>query len=539
MGSRVRIRITPDDDTTTTPRLPRPRIRIEPEPTPRPKPIASTKLSLTILDAVQDEHLFKPFFKNPQSWATWFAILAAIFALPMNAEQQRLYETVSGRTEIPTDVAKEVWLVLGRRGGKSRILALIAVWLACFHDHSSSLSPGELGVVQVLAADRRQAKVILRYIKAFLTKVPMLSRLIESETQESISLSNNIVVEVTTASFRSVRGRTVVAALADEIGFWQDENSASPDVEILSAIRPSMSTIPSSMLLCASSPYARRGALYNAHASHYGKNSDPVLVFQAATKTVNPLIDQSIIDDAYAADPVSASAEYGAEFRSDLEAFVSLDTIMACVSPGVIERPPEGETKYAAFLDPAGGSGKDSFTLAIAHKDTASDLIVLDCLKEVRPPFSPAVIVEQYSELLKRYGITLAIGDKYAGEWVREPFRLAGITYEPSARPKSDLYRDALPLINGKRVDLLENNRCVQQFVGLERRTARSGRDSIDHAPGAHDDLCNVVAGVIANIDVRRYAYDVTMAWADSLADDSSNRTVEMMNLYSTRRLLR
>jgi hypothetical protein len=533
MGSRVRIKITPDDDTTTTPRLPRPRVRIEPQPVPRASRIISPKYKLTILDACNDPQLFQSFFKDRNTWATWFAILAAIFALPMDAEQHRLYEMVSGRTRPPTDVAKEVWLVLGRRGGKSRILALIAVWLACFHDHSAHLSPGELGVVQVIAADRRQAKVILRYIKAFLTKVPMLSRLIESDTQESITLSNGIILEVTTGSFRSVRGRTVVAALCDEIAFWLSDESANPDTAVLDAIRPSMATIPNSMLLCASSPYARRGALYNAHASHFAKNGDPVLVFQAATKVVNPLIDQSIIDDAYNADPTSASAEYGALFRSDLEAFVSLDTIMSCVSPGVIERPPEGETKYVAFMDPAGGSGKDSFTLAIAHKDKASDLVVVSCLREVKPPFSPGVVVEQYSELLKRYGITLAIGDKYAGEWVREPFKLAGITYEPSARPKSDLYRDSLPLINGKRVDLLDNNRCVQQFVGLERRTARSGRDSIDHAPGAHDDLCNVVAGVIAHIDTRKYAYDVTMAWADSLADDSNHRTVEMISRFS------
>jgi hypothetical protein len=533
MGSRVRIRITPDDDTTTTPRLPRPRIRIEPQPVLRARRAVSTKPSLTILDAVQDEHLFKPFFKNPQSWATWFAILAAIFALPMDAEQVRLYSLASGRTGIPTSVAKEVWLVIGRRGGKSRILALIAVWLACFHDHSEHLSPGELGVVQIIAADRRQAKVILRYIKAFLTKVPMLSPLVESEREESVTLTNGIIIEVTTGSFRSVRGRTVVAALCDEIAFWLSDESANPDTEVLAAIRPSMATIPNSMLLCASSPYARRGALYAAHAAHYGKNGDSVLVFQAASKLVNPLIDQSIIDDAYNADPVSASAEYGAEFRSDLEAFVSLDTIMACVSLGMLERPPESETKYVAFMDPAGGSGKDSFTLAIAHKDKASDLVVLDAIRETKPPFSPEVVVETYSKLLQSYGIKSAISDRYGGEWLKSPFEKAGVTVEPSERAKSDLYRDALPQINGKKVDLLDHPRMIQQFVGLERRTARSGRDSIDHAPGAHDDLCNVVAGVIANIDVKKYAYDVTMAWADSLADDSSNRTVEMLSRFA------
>ena len=111
-----------------------------------------------------------------------------------------------------------------------------------------------------------------------------------------------------------------------------------------------------------------------------------------------------------------------------------------------------------------------------------------------------------------------------------------GVTVDASARAKSSLYQDALPIINSKKVDLLDHPRMIQQFVGLERRTARSGRDSIDHAPGAHDDLCNVVAGVIANIDVKKYAYDVTMNWVDALADDSDNRTVQMINRYSASR---
>ena len=38
----------------------------------------------------------------------------------------------------------------------------------------------------------------------------------------------------------------------------------------------------------------------------------------------------------------------------------------------------------------------------------------------------------------------------------------------------------------------------LAQLCGLERRTARGGRDSIDHAPGGHDDLANAVAGAAA-----------------------------------------
>jgi hypothetical protein len=49
--------------------------------------------------------------------------------------------------------------------------------------------------------------------------------------------------------------------------------------------------------------------------------------------------------------------------------------------------------------------------------------------------------------------------------------------------------------LNSGRVELLDLPRLADQLTGLERRTARSGKDSIDHAPGTHDDIANAVAG--------------------------------------------
>jgi len=93
-------------------------------------------------------------------------------------------------------------------------------------------------------------------------------------------------------------------------------------------------------------------------------------------------------------------------------------------------------------------------------------------------------------------------GDRYAGEWPRERFREHGITYEVSERTKSDIYRDVLPVFNSGNVELLDLPRIAVQLCGLERRTARGGRDTIDHSPGSHDDVANAVAGalLLANV---------------------------------------
>jgi hypothetical protein len=91
----------------------------------------------------------------------------------------------------------------------------------------------------------------------------------------------------------------------------------------------------------------------------------------------------------------------------------------------------------------------------------------------------------------------MVTGDRYAGEWPRERFQAHGITYQPAEMNRSELYLAFLPLLNSGRVDLLDNARMVAQFVGLERRSSRSGRDSVDHAPSAHDDVANAVAGAL------------------------------------------
>ena len=164
------------------------------------------------------------------------------------------------------------------------MLALCAVYLAAFHSYRQYLAPGERGVVLVIASDRKQARVIFRYVKALLLGVPMLRKLVEREVAEAFDLNNSTSIEIMAASYRSLRGYTVIAALLDELAFWPTDESANPDTEIIAAIKPAMATIPNAMLLCASSPYAKRGILWDAYRKHYGQDGS-VLVWKAPTRT--------------------------------------------------------------------------------------------------------------------------------------------------------------------------------------------------------------------------------------------------------------
>ena len=454
----------------------------------------SLPTGLSIIDAIEDRELLGASFRDLSSWQAWLALLRAVFGLPMSEADTEAYRKHTARSRPPTKPVREVWLPIGRRGGKSFISAVLAVYFGCFRDYRPYLAFGERATIMVLAADRRQARVVFNYIIGILDSSPMLRSMVKKERVDSIEFINRVVVEVHTSNYRSVRGYTVPAVLCDEIAFWPTEDSASPDTEILTALRPAMATIPDSLLVCASTPWARRGELYNAHRRYFGQDDDDVLVWQAASLDVNPTLSKSLVDSALERDPQAARAEWFAEFRTDIESFISREAVEACVVPGRIELRRSSTHHYFAFVDPSGGSS-DSFTLAIGHR--AKNVVVIDALREEKPPFSPDGVVRQFAKDLKRYRILNVVGDAYSGGFVRELFRKNGISYTVASKNKSELYRDLLAKINSGEVELLDNDKLQTQLLSLERRVSRLGRESIDHPPNSHDDLSNSVAGCV------------------------------------------
>lgn len=451
-----------------------------------------TTPSIPIDEALTDPALFQPWFPS-ETWDGWRAVLKAAYALPMTGDEVDFFRTVADRDPPKTRV-RELWCIVGRRGGKDSIASVIGAHSGALFDQQHRLRPGERALVMCLAVDRDQAKVVLNYTRSFFTDVDLLKGMVQRATANGFELDNSVDIAVATNSFRSVRGRPVLCAIFDEVAFWRDERSASPDEETYKAIGPALASIPGSMIIGISSPYRKSGLLYRKYREHYGQDGD-VLVIKAPTRTLNPTIGQAVIDQALAEDPATARAEWMAEFRDDIAGFVDVNVIEACVDYGVTARPPRDGVRYRAGCDPSGGS-RDSFTAAIAHNE--GNIAVLDCLVEIKAPFNPTAATEQIAETLKAYGIRKATGDKYAAQWVVDAFRKVGIEYAHSELDRSAIYLEALPLFTSGRVRLLDNKRLANQFASLERRTSPGGKDRVDHGPGGHDDVCNSAALALA-----------------------------------------
>jgi len=457
------------------------------------------KILTSMRNALQDPHIFGSILPGA-SWDVWRVILIAAMGEELMPEERVIFKAVTGREREPVERVDELWMICGRRSGKTRAIAILAAYIAALIDFTDVLAPGERASLPIMSASMWQAQKAMSYLIGIFTEVPALARLVTGQTADTISLSTRVDLECRPASFRTIRGGTFVALIGDEVAFWRSEEySANADREILNAARPSLATT-GGMMGCITSPHARSGEAFETHANYYGDKGDNdagILVGQGPSKFFNPTLPDKVITRAYARDPAKAAAEWGGEFRSDVAAFVSPEVIDSAVVRGHYEALPLNEIDYQAFVDAAGGSGSDSFTVCIAHRGE-NDVGVVDCIREYRPPFSPASVVKEISTLLETYRIDRVVGDRYAGSWPAERFSECGIGYEPSERTKSQIYVDALPLFNSGKVELLDHRKCVVQLCSLERRVGRgTGRDIVDHPVGGHDDVCNAVCGAL------------------------------------------
>jgi hypothetical protein len=381
----------------------------------------------TIDRALGDTRLLGAELGGIASWQTWQVALKGAFALPLDPKERKIFKAIAGNRGLPKRRVRELWCVIGRGGGKSRMAAALGDYFALFPKHR--LARGEQGMVLILAASKEQAGVVFGYAEGFLQSSAALRKEIISTTRSEIRLRNNIAIAVHSNSFRTIRGRTLCAAIFDETAFWRDETTAMPNIETYTAVLPSLART-GGMLIGISTPYRKLGLLYQKHRDHFGVDGDDVLVVQGPALAFNSTLDVAAIAAARAADPAAAGAEWDAEFRTDIGAFLDDELIDRAIDIGrPLELPPRDGVVYFAFVDASGG-GPDAYTIAIGHRE--GDAIIIDVVRGTTGKFDPQEVTKQYAQLCRDYHISRVTGDNYAGQWVADAWRKAGLEYLPS-----------------------------------------------------------------------------------------------------------
>ena len=250
-------------------------------------------LLVTPAQAISDPNLLGNGFRGP-SWNRWRACLKAIFGERLTKAERVLFSEVAERSS-PRRPVREAWFLCGRRAGKDSIAAACATIIAA-GDYRQFLRPGEVATVACLAVSKDQARIVLNYIRANFLTCPMLAPKVVRETDNGLELNNQVEIVVLANNFRSVRGKTVLACIFDEIALWRDETAAYPDAETYSAIRPAMATLPDALLIAITTVYRKAGLYYDKSRTYYGVDDPEIVVIKATTRQFNPLIDQSFID---------------------------------------------------------------------------------------------------------------------------------------------------------------------------------------------------------------------------------------------------
>ena len=278
---------------------------------------------------------------------------------------------------------------------------------------------------------------MFEYIRGLFAEVPALAALVVAEGAESIEL----------VAWRADRGAGEqlprrpwrdLARRRPRRGRVSSGTRARPcaDVELFRALKPALATT-GGLILGISSPWAQRGFLWSKYRKHFGQRRRRPDLASRLPHDESGACPRSSSPRRWRTIPKRLPAEWLAQFRSDLEGYVSTQVLERCTEPGVTERPPQSGVSYVGFVDAASGAGKDSFAAAVAHPavgpgDTVT--VVLDAVRVVPPPFDPLDVCAEMAAFLKPYRPGVVQSDKYSGGFALEAFARAGLVARARCR---------------------------------------------------------------------------------------------------------
>jgi len=442
---------------------------------------------MNIIEAWQSKELFRPAFEPIEDWKAWIPPAKLMFHIPLESKYEKnLFEKCTKRKYVKGLGFDEGWFICARRTGKSRVAALMATHCGLFVDWKKYLAPGEYAYIYIIAVDRKQARGVLDYCRGLLSPFPDM---IEKELSWEIWLKSRVIISIQTASFKTSRGRSVAMLIMDEVAFFQDENSANPAAEILTAILPSL--MDGGKVIGLSSPFGKFGLLYSLYKEHFGKNESDILVWKANAKIMRPNYSDKKLESARKRDPIAFRSEYEALFRDDLETYLSELDIEQVTAKSRLMIPPISGTRYYCFVDPSGGKN-ESFTACVGHSENGK--AVMDRMQEFKAPFKPSEVVARICEIIKPYGVYELTGDAYAGMWPSDKFSEHNIRYHVSKLDKNEIFLRFQAYVKSQEVELLDSDRLKVQLQSIQRKAASGGRETFIHGL-AGDDLANSVAG--------------------------------------------
>jgi hypothetical protein len=445
-----------------------------------------------IIEALEHPKLFGalPAFKDLSTWTRWIVFLKALYGLPLNADEEAIFCHHTGRSRYVARPGgyRRAAAICGRQSGKDRIGSVIQDYEAISAEPEADGT--ELFSLSIAQDHRAALRTAHRYARAPFELIPALRRMVTGKKSDSWNLENGIVLAGYPCRPESVRGIRSRVVILSELAFFRSSENLMLDAEMMRAVTPTTATTGGRIVIL-SSPYAASGVLYDLHKQFFGRDHAETLVWTATAPQMNPTLPADYLAMMRETDPEGYASEVLGEFRQGLSLLLDAAVIDAAVDDGVIVRSANHGTRYYGAFDASGGKA-DAATLAISHREP-DNTAVLDCLQVWPAPHDPLSVIGEASMLLKRYGLAVVAGDRYAGSFVCDAYKREHVMYRPADHDRSQIYLDFATAMNSGKVRLLDSPYLLRELRALERKRGQT-RDRVDHPVGQHDDAAISVA---------------------------------------------
>jgi hypothetical protein len=447
--------------------------------------MSAVETPTSIVDAMFTKKFFGRHFKEWESWRNWATVLKTIYALPFTLDgEQEIFEKISGRKAPLTVPYDEIFIIAGRRAGKSTIASLIAIYEALYGGWEKHQDHGEPWQIFIIADTLAQGRICHGNVKRFLH---LHSTEVEKIAGDDIVLKNGCTITAKASDFRSIRGFNLALAVLDEVGFFPGDSAG----QIINALTPSLMT--GGKLVGISSTGPRTGTLHEISRKNFANENASVLVLKASSLLLNPTISEKKIKADIARDSRMAK-EYFPEVGDEDEGLFEKDALES-IATYATEGRKKGLT-YCGFIDASAGMA-DSMTMAVAHAE--DERVYLDLVLEKVPPFDFVAVCDEFADILSRYGIVEPVADRYAFAATESLLRRRHISLNLSKVSATDLFMKMLSLVRSDAVRLVSDKTLLAQLAGLERYATSKG-ERISAPEREKDDVAVAAAGAIYGV---------------------------------------
>lgn len=438
--------------------------------------------------------------------------------------ETQLFKFMTGRTYnsvVAQDqkvVINMIDLVVGRRGGKTTLSAMLAIYCAISTNWKTFLQKTPFATVLILSHSREFSDEVLELIRTLITESPILSRLINTKKKNTTSTMNLVVpwvledgtiersrvqIKVGAASSKTTRGIAACAVLCDEIAFWNlDENLKETDEKIMKAVRPATKQFGRhAMIIKLSSPGIKQGVLYGEYQKWVDeKLPKNYVVFKAPSWVWNTILPKEEFTIEWELDQDGFDTEYRANFVDSLSNFILPEMVDLAVINGAKFQAPQTENpniKYYAAIDAA--YKKDRFTFSVVGHtgNRITQFVSKGWEGSKKQPVRAKEVAEYIRKICKEYDIPWVAADQFSFQPLKEIFEDFGVTlkeYTFNPNFKKKIYFNLKKLIHSQQIDLLDNNIQTKEIKELIVEQSNAGTIKIGHPAGGTDDFADSLA---------------------------------------------